>query len=83
VLDKYPTLGADQAAMVRVITQDGDGISLVVGRAGAGKTFGMNTARHAWATAGIPVVGAAPTGAAVVRCGMAPTSTACLRSTPC
>jgi conjugative relaxase-like TrwC/TraI family protein len=65
-LAAHPTIGADQAAMVRDITQGGQGVSLVVGKAGAGKTYALGVARHAWQLEGYRVLGAAPTGIATV-----------------
>jgi ATP-dependent exoDNAse (exonuclease V) alpha subunit len=60
------SIGADQAAMVRDITQGGQGVSVVVGKAGAGKTYALGVARHAWQLEGYRVLGAAPTGIATV-----------------
>jgi conjugative relaxase-like TrwC/TraI family protein len=60
------TIGADQAAMVRDITQGGQGVSVVVGKAGTGKTYALGIARHAWQLDGYRVLGAAPTGIATV-----------------
>ncbi len=65
-LAAHPTIGADQAAMVRDITQGGQGVALVVGKAGAGKTYALGVARHAWQLGGYRVLGAAPTGIATV-----------------
>ena len=65
-LAAHPTIGEDQAAMVRDITQGGQGVSLVVGKAGAGKTYALGVARHAWQLDGYRVLGAAPTGIATV-----------------
>jgi conjugative relaxase-like TrwC/TraI family protein len=60
------TIGTDQAAMVRDITQGGQGVAVVVGKAGTGKTYALGVARHAWQLAGYRVLGAAPTGIATV-----------------
>ncbi len=60
------TIGTDQAAMVRDITQGGQGVQVVVGKAGTGKTYALGVARHAWQLDGYRVVGAAPTGIATV-----------------
>jgi len=60
------TIGVDQAAMVRDITQGGQGVSVVVGKAGTGKTYALGVARHAWQLEGYRVLGAAPTGIATV-----------------
>jgi conjugative relaxase-like TrwC/TraI family protein len=68
-LAAHPSIGADQEAMVRDLTQGGAGVQLVVGRAGTGKTFALGVARHAWQLDGYKVVGAAPTGIATVCLG--------------
>jgi AAA domain len=47
-LAAHPTAGSDQQAMVRDLCQGGQGVAVVVGRAGTGKTFGLGIARHAW-----------------------------------
>ena len=65
-LAAHPTIGQDQAAMVRDITQDGRGVAVVVGKAGTGKTYALGVARHAWQLDGYRVLGAAPTGIATV-----------------
>jgi conjugative relaxase-like TrwC/TraI family protein len=63
-LAEYDTLGADQRAMVEDLVRGGDGVAVVVGRAGTGKTYALDAARHAWDLGGVQVVGAAPTGIA-------------------
>jgi flagellar biosynthesis GTPase FlhF len=65
-LAAHPTICQDQAAMVRDITQGGQGVSVVVGKAGTGKTYALGVARHAWQLDGYRVLGAAPTGIATV-----------------
>jgi conjugative relaxase-like TrwC/TraI family protein len=65
-LTAHPTIGADQAGMVRDLCQRGDGVAVVEGRAGTGKTFALGVARHAWQTGGHRVLGAAPTGIATM-----------------
>ena len=65
-LAAHPTIGTDQAAMVRDITQGGQGVAVVVGKAGTGKTYALGVARHAWQLDGYRVLGAAPTGIATV-----------------
>ncbi len=65
-LAAYPTIGKDQEAMVRDLTQGGAGVALVVGKAGTGKTYGLGAARHAWQLDGYRVLGTAPTGIATV-----------------
>jgi conjugative relaxase-like TrwC/TraI family protein len=66
VLDRRATVGEDQAAMLRDLTQGGDGVALVVGRAGSGKTWTLGVAREAFELAGYQVHGTAPTGIATV-----------------
>jgi conjugative relaxase-like TrwC/TraI family protein len=65
-LAAHPTIGEDQAGMVRDVCQRGDGVSVVEGRAGTGKTFALGAARHAWQVGGFRVLGAAPTGIATM-----------------
>jgi hypothetical protein len=65
-LAAHPTIGDDQAGMVRDVCQRGDGVSVVEGRAGTGKTFALGVARHAWQVGGYRVLGAAPTGIATM-----------------
>jgi conjugative relaxase-like TrwC/TraI family protein len=62
----HPTAGTDQQAMVRDVCQGGQGVALVVGRAGTGKTFALGIARHAWQLDGYRLVAAAPTGIATL-----------------
>jgi conjugative relaxase-like TrwC/TraI family protein len=57
-------LDGDQEAMVRQVTGDGAGISLVVGYAGSGKTYATGAAVDAFRRAGLQVICTAPTGAA-------------------
>jgi conjugative relaxase-like TrwC/TraI family protein len=66
VLDRHTTAGEDQAAMVRDLTQGGDGVAVVVGRAGSGKTWALGLTREAFELAGYQVIGTAPTGIATV-----------------
>jgi hypothetical protein len=54
-----PTLTAEQATMVSDLCRRGSGIAVVVGKAGAGKTFALAAARDAWEASGYPVRGAA------------------------
>jgi conjugative relaxase-like TrwC/TraI family protein len=67
VIERRPTIGADQAEMVRRLLTDGDGIALVVGRPGTGKTYALNGAADGWAAASHAVRGAAPTRAAAAE----------------
>jgi conjugative relaxase-like TrwC/TraI family protein len=66
VLDRHASVGEDQAAMVRDLTQGGAGVALVVGRAGSGKTWALGLAREAFELDGHQVLGCAPTGIATV-----------------
>jgi hypothetical protein len=58
-LERRPTLSDEQAAMVRRLTQAGDGVQLVTGKAGTGKTFALDAAREAWQADSYTVIGAA------------------------
>jgi conjugative relaxase-like TrwC/TraI family protein len=62
----HPTAGLDQEAMVRDLCQGGQGVAVVVGRAGTGKTFALGIARHAWQLDGYRLLAAAPTGIATL-----------------
>jgi conjugative relaxase-like TrwC/TraI family protein len=62
----HPTAGSDQQAMVRDLCQGGQGVAVVVGRAGTGKTFALGIARHAWQLDGFRLLAAAPTGIATM-----------------
>jgi len=61
-LAAHPTAGPDQQAMVRDLCQGGQGVAVVVGRAGTGKTFALGIARHAWQLDGYRLLASAPTG---------------------
>jgi conjugative relaxase-like TrwC/TraI family protein len=65
-LAAHRTAGADQRAMVRDLCQGGQGVAVVVGRAGTGKTFALGIARHAWQLDGYRLLAAAPTGIAAM-----------------
>jgi hypothetical protein len=65
-LAAHPTAGADQQAMVRDLCQGGQGVALVVGRAGTGKTFALGVARHAWQLDSYRLLASAPTGIAAI-----------------
>jgi hypothetical protein len=62
----HPTAGADQAGMVRDLCRGGQGVAMVVGRAGTGKTFALGVARHARQLDGYRLLATAPTGIAAV-----------------
>src|SRR4029450_10323141 len=65
-LTAHSTAGEDQQAMVRDLCQGGAGVTVVVGRAGTGKTFALGAARHAWQVDGYRALATAPTGGAAV-----------------
>ena len=65
-LAAHPTAGADQQAMVRDLCQGSQGVAVVVGRAGTGKTFALGIARHAWQLDGYRLLASAPTGIATL-----------------
>jgi conjugative relaxase-like TrwC/TraI family protein len=69
VLERHPTAGTDQAAMVQDVCRSGSGVVLVVGRAGSGKTWTLGVAREAFQLDGYRVLGCAPTGIATVGLG--------------
>jgi conjugative relaxase-like TrwC/TraI family protein len=61
------SLSAEQERMVRTAAISGDRIVAVVGPAGAGKTAATYLAAQTFRAAGIPVLGAAPSGIAAER----------------
>jgi ATP-dependent exoDNAse (exonuclease V) alpha subunit len=54
-----PTLTGEQRAVVESLCRDGDGVAVLCGKAGTGKTFTLGAAREAWQAAGHPVLGVA------------------------
>lgn len=62
-LNKVPTISDEQEKMVRHVTSS-EGISLVEGMAGTGKSFSLGVARDAWESEGKNVIGAALAGKA-------------------
>ncbi len=52
-------MAAEQAEMVRRLCSEGDGVAVVIGQAGTGKTYALAAAREAWESSGRRVVGAA------------------------
>ena len=52
-----PSLAGEQERMVRAICSSGDGVEIVDGVAGAGKTFALAAARDAWEASGHRVMG--------------------------
>src|SRR5436190_696672 len=59
VVAARPTLSPDQRRVIETLCLGGDGVAVVAGKAGAGKTFALGAAREAWQEAGYPVLGAA------------------------
>jgi AAA domain len=62
-------LAPDQEAMVRAAATDRDRVVCVVGRAGAGKTTALHALAQTFEAAAIPVLAAAPSGAAAEKLG--------------
>lgn len=58
-LGSRPSLSDEQATMVRTLLTDGAAISVVVGKAGTGKTFALDAARDGWRRDGFNVTGVA------------------------
>lgn len=56
-LSARPSLSDEQQEMIRSLTQSGDAVQLVVGRAGAGKTFALDAVRAAFEASGHRVIG--------------------------
>ena len=52
-------LAREQRDMVRRLLRDGNGVEVVIGKAGAGKTLALDTARLVWQATGTPVIGCA------------------------
>jgi conjugative relaxase-like TrwC/TraI family protein len=61
VIHARPTLKADQREMVRRLLTSPEGVAVVIGEAGSGKTFAIVAAAEGWAQAGIELRAAAPT----------------------
>jgi ATP-dependent exoDNAse (exonuclease V) alpha subunit len=61
------SISREQADAVRSITTTSDSASVVVGHAGAGKTFSLNAGAEAWRSAGLRPVGLALAGRAAAE----------------
>ena len=61
VIGARPTLKNDQRAMVHRLLAHSEGVAVVIGEAGSGKTFAIVAAAEGWAQAGIELRAAAPT----------------------
>ncbi len=57
--ERRPLLSSEQQAMLERLTRSGDGVEVVLGWAGAGKTFALDACREAWERSGRVVVGCA------------------------
>jgi conjugative relaxase-like TrwC/TraI family protein len=86
-IDRRPFLADEQRTMVRRLTQDGDGVAIVIGLAGTGKTTALAAAREAWEQSGVPVRGCALARRAAheleQKAGLRATSVAGLLRRPC
>jgi len=58
-LSERPTMGTDQAELVSIIAQSGRTVDVVVGKAGAGKTFALDALRSAFESEDKRLMGAA------------------------
>jgi conjugative relaxase-like TrwC/TraI family protein len=61
VISLRPSLEADQREMVARLLTGGEGLTVVIGEAGTGKTYATVAAAEGWAAAGIELRVAAPT----------------------
>jgi conjugative relaxase-like TrwC/TraI family protein len=61
VVARRPSMKTDQEAMVRRLLAGGEGLVVVVGEAGTGKTYATTAAAHGWAHARTELRVAAPT----------------------
>lgn len=59
VIRARPTLTGEQRALVEGACLSGDGVTVVAGAAGSGKTYGLAAAREAWQATAYPVLGVA------------------------
>jgi conjugative relaxase-like TrwC/TraI family protein len=63
-LEAFPKMAQDQADALADLTRSGAGVSLLVGKAGYGKTFVAGAAGHLYGLQGHRLIGIAPTGLA-------------------
>src|SRR5262249_7819874 len=66
-VERRAAISSEQARMGHTLPEGGEGIILVLGRPGTGKTYAIGAAVEGWAAAGIAVRGAAPTRAAAAQ----------------
>jgi hypothetical protein len=62
-------LSGEQEQLVRRLTTSGDGVDVVIGKAGSGKTSALAAAAEAWRAAGLPVLGTAVAARAALAFG--------------
>ncbi|MEA2433951.1 MAG: hypothetical protein QOG54_1408, partial [Actinomycetota bacterium] len=58
-LSRRPSLYEDQRELIRRLATSGQGVEVVIGRAGTGKTYALAGAREVWESSGYRVVGCA------------------------
>jgi conjugative relaxase-like TrwC/TraI family protein len=63
-LEAFPMIGQDQADALADLTRSGAGVSLLVGKAGYGKTYVAGATAHTYGLQGHRLIGTAPTGLA-------------------
>jgi conjugative relaxase-like TrwC/TraI family protein len=68
-LEAFPTIAQDQADALTDLTRSGAGVSLLIGKAGYGKTFVAGAVAHAYGLQGHRLIGTAPTGLAATGLG--------------
>jgi conjugative relaxase-like TrwC/TraI family protein len=61
VVAERPSLKPDQRAMVERLLSGGEGVVVVIGEAGTGKTYALSAAARGWSSAGGELRAAAPT----------------------
>src|SRR6266511_1397613 len=59
-LEAFPSMGQDQADALTDLTRSGAGVSLLVGKAGYGKTYLAGAVAHAYGLQGHGLIGTAP-----------------------
>jgi conjugative relaxase-like TrwC/TraI family protein len=70
VIDGRPTLGTDQADAVGALLGSVDGVAVLVGPAGTGKTFTFEAIRAGFEASGMHVIGVAPSARAALELEM-------------
>jgi ATP-dependent exoDNAse (exonuclease V) alpha subunit len=68
-LEAFPSMAQDQADALADLTCSGAGVSLLVGKAGYGKTYLAGAVAHAYGLQGHRLIGTAPTGLAATGLG--------------